>query len=270
MKKISVTMLALVLVLSACEEENPLEGFLEIQKELAQRYLQTEANLTNTYRLVHQVMTKGIMPGDTLNLQGAAVYRAASKIVMDYGNGGVGDDGRVRTGKLLLEETGDYFQQNGSLQVDFEDYTVDKVPMGGSFLVTNGGGADLQLSINNFSLNNAFSLSGNKSLRWAQGFTTEVEDDDVFGISGKVNAEDNDKNTVDAQVSEEVMLDANCKHRIVSGLFDLEFGVAQDSSGTESTGSIDFIAEDGCENLVKINLNDGNSAVSLTSQFSGF
>lgn len=61
------------------------------------------------------------------------------KIVMDFGTGCVGRDGRTRSGKIITVYTNRLFVPGATATTEFVDYTVDSIKVEGTHKITNQG-----------------------------------------------------------------------------------------------------------------------------------
>ena len=141
MKTIKFALLGLVFVgLTTSCEEDLLDSQVEIQQALAQYYVDAEAALSNIYTIVDlTARNPDVVAGDTVSTLGAAVYMTGTVINIDYGNGATGPDGVTRSGMIMVDQTGDYNNTGGQLDVSFDDYVVGGNPVGGKITVVNQG-----------------------------------------------------------------------------------------------------------------------------------
>lgn len=273
MKTIKYTFLGLVFVglMSSCEEDL-INSQVEIQQALAENYVDAEAALSNIYTIVDlTARNPNVIAGDTVPTLGAAVYTTGTTINIDYGNGATGPDGVTRSGIIKVDQTGDYNTNGGKLDVSFENYMVDGNPVGGKFNVVNQGNLTFTLNTTeNFYVNRKFNLNVNKSLTWTGGFNTNSdEQDDEYTLSGTSVGTDSTNHTLTASIDplEAMSFSRDCEYAILGGIIDLTF--AGDSlDGT--TGNIDFLLDDGCDNLVKLKVVDGEMEVETFINIDGF
>ena len=256
MKTLKYAFLGLVFIGLSCEEDDLFDSLLEYQQQLAEYYLDSEAALSNVYTIVDlTVRNPQLMAGDTITTLGAQVYMNGGIINIDYGNGATAPDGITRSGLIMVNQTGDYTAENGVLDISFDNYVVDNNPVGGTLKVTNTGNNELTLDVQNFSANNDFSLTANKTLKWNAGFDTDMDSDDEFTLSGTAVGTDSASNSVNTDILTPLVFRRNCEYAVVSGVIDLGFDI--DTASSSPTGTLDFIADDGingCENLVNVQL----------------
>ncbi len=258
-------------LLTSCEEDL-LNSQLELQQALAEYYLDAEAALSNIYTIVDlTARNPSVIAGDTVSTLGAAVYITGSVINIDYGNGATGPDGLTRSGMIMVDQTGDYTANGGQLEVSFDDYVVDGNPVGGRFTVVNQGNLAFALSTNeNFYVNRTFDLNVSKLVTWTGGFNTnDDEQDDQYTLSGTSIGSDSTNNSITAAIDplDAMSFSRDCEFAILGGIVDLAF--AGDSlNGT--SGSIDFLQDDGCDNLVKVKVVDGDREVETYININGF
>ena len=61
------------------------------------------------------------------------------KVVMDFGTGCVGRDGRTRSGRIITVYTNRLFVLGATATTEFADYTVDSIKVQGRHVITNQG-----------------------------------------------------------------------------------------------------------------------------------
>ncbi len=269
MKTFKYALLGLVFVVISCEEGDLFNSLIEYQQKLAEYYLEAESALSNVYTIVDlTVRDPNVMAGDTVSLMGAEVYVLGSVININYGNGNTGPDGITRSGLIMVDQTGDYTQTGGSLDITFDNYTVNNKPVGGLIEVDNQGNNTFGLMTTDFFTNEEFDLNANKTLTWNTGFNTDDDQDDEFILDGMSVGTDSANSTVTADILTPLQFRRDCQYAVLSGVVDLSFAV--DTASSTPSGSLDFLADDGCDNLVTVKLKDGDQETEVTLQFEGF
>ncbi len=262
------TMALAASVLVACEETELGEGAYDGEIALSEQFVENEAAFLNTYTIVDLAMRNDdLLANDSVTIDGAAVTMVGANLVIDYGQGVLGADGQMRKGTLNVLVNGDY-KTIGMLTVDMSNYTLKEMKASGSMEITNYNLDSITLSSTEFSVN-TMKLVANKTLTWKSGFGTPSADDDLFQLMGSAWGTDSSGvNSIAIATSERLEYDAKCAHKMVSGIFDLSFDI--DSVADNNSGSLDFINSDGCNNLIKVTVDKGESSFSTTQQFSGF
>lgn len=261
---------ALLMLSTACEEDNPFGNFGQWQKTFAENYIRAEAAMSDVYSMIDMTMRDSLFAAEDSSLiNGAVVTRNGSSILIDYKLGAVSDDGRVREGRIELTQTGEYFGSTGEISVNFDNYKVESQNYSGNIVLKNTGNNSYELSAGNFSVNDYVKLSGSQTISWRQGFNSlENLEDDRYGISGTVTGTDTSSQSITAEIQDTDPLDfdRSCKHKLLGGTVNMSF--ASDTSTT--TGGLDFRSDDGCDNIVDIILEQDDKEVKFTQQFEGF
>ncbi len=269
--------LAGFLALTACEgEEDPFNtdgsGF---ESQLAQLYVDAEALATNIYNRVDVALRDSVLNAtDSAMIDGAKVTRSGSTVTIDFGNGVTGSDGKVRKGNISITETGSYMVANGSATAVLNNFSVDDEPVAGSVTAANQGNDSILITVNNLNYNNEFTFQSTKTVVWESGFNTPNDDsDDRYNLNGNGSGTETvASNMVVANISNNLVFDRICEHGVTEGKIDLT--LSGDSVKYDNVG-VDFIAgdganSDGCDNLMRITVNQNGTEITVTRQFSGF
>lgn len=263
---------AMAFGLSSCDEEDPFGGSsAETEGRLAEFFVKTEGLANRLYKTVDQVMRDSLfLADDSTAINGGMARRNGANVTIDYGTGSAGSDGVIREGEITLVMTGNDFLQTGTqVAGSFNNYKEDDESVTGSFNIVNQGNNSFSTAVTNLSFGAEFSLSATKTVTWQSGFNTSNIDDDIYELTGSSNgAETATSNAMTATINEKFIYDATCSYGITQGLMDI--GLTGDSL-TFSSGSIDFISSDGCNNVYTVSLtNTDNASVTITKVFDGF
>ena len=116
------------------------------------------------------------------------------KVVIDFGTGCVGRDGRTRSGKLSIVYTGRLILPGNSATTSFDGYKVNNVLIEGTHKITNNSSsAILQFKVE---VNGKMSKAGGNYIQWVSNrIITQIEGsvtplypfDDLFAITGSSN-----------------------------------------------------------------------------------
>src|SRR5690606_41799878 len=119
-------------------------------------------------------------------------------------------------------------------------------------LELNKVGTDVGLVITDFSADQEIEIDANKTIAWKSGFTTlSNSDDDIFDISGTASGVDmTDNRELSTSITEAMNYDRSCEFKMVSGIIELTLQPG-DTIAEITEASIDFLANDGCDNLAK-------------------
>ena len=115
------------------------------------------------------------------------------KVVIDFGTGWTGKDGKTRKGKIIIVYTGRLILPGSSATTTFDGYYLDSIHVEGTHKATNTStqdkrsfsievtGAKLSKSNGNYS-----TWSSQKTITQSAGLTTPLDlSDDVFAVTGK-------------------------------------------------------------------------------------
>lgn len=253
-------------VFTACEGEDIFTDLLEEETRLSDTYLMTESSISNTYQIIDQALRDSLFRAqDSSLVDGATVTKTGNLIRIDYGFGAIASDGRPRRGYIEVIETSDYRSTGGSVIASLEHYILNEVDLKGDLSIFNYGSDSLSIIITDFMALDSMVVDASRTISWISGFNTSILTDDKYRINGSAHG-DHALGFLDVISSSPLLVHTDCEHRILSGVMDIS--IQGDSIG--STGSIDFIAADGCDNLAKIELKKGEQELMLTRQFFGF
>lgn len=137
------------------------------------------------------------------------------QIIMDFGTGCTGRDGRIRSGKIIAEYTNRLMVPGAKATTTFENYTVDSIEVAGTQIITNQ--SDIvsttcmthkwKVAVENAKLikpnGNYVEWNSTKSIVQLEGMCTPyVPLDDIYKIEGSSNAKAKRGNLLIAWTSE--------------------------------------------------------------------
>ncbi len=271
-KFFAAPLLVAIMALTVACEETSLEDLLsEGDAKVSESYVKTEAALLNLYSTIDgSLRDSTFMANDSAIVDGAKVLRMGSNISIDFGTGVIGADGSTRKGVIEITESGKYTTPAASLDIALQSYMVNDEEITGTIELDKNG-SDFALIVTNFSADQEIEISADKTISWKKGFTTlNNSADDVFDISGTALGVDmTDNRELSTSITEVMNYDRSCDFKVVSGIIELTLQPG-DSIAEMTEAQIDFLANDGCENLAKIKLKQGETELEVTKQFSGF
>lgn len=280
MKKVNTKIFLAALLaagISSCDED-ALGSQGEVEAKVGELYVQAEATgsrIINTVDLA--LRDPSFIANDSTQVDGAVVERDGASIVIDYRNGTSGSDGVLREGQINLLMSGgtDYMVSGTSLAGTFLNYKEAGKPVTGAFNIANQGNNAFALTLTQLSItdaeDNVFSLSANKTLNWVKGFSTTNDfTDDEYTLSG-TSTGTADTITVSASITTPFSYKSACQYRLEEGVLSINLSSSTPNNVNYTGGSVDFLSDDGCNNLYKIILEsaDGGS-VNSTLTFNGF
>ncbi len=268
--------IALAVSVTSCDEELDLGGEGGVEQQLSEQFLKTESIGIDVYNILDVIRRdSAFSPSDTTTFDNASVFtyddNGVNIVAVNYGTGVIGADGKTRKGTIIGAETGDYTQSGGSIGVSFLNYEVDNVKVAGTASINNSGSNEFKLNFINLKIDEEFKLNANQDLKWIAGLTTSDPADDKYELSGTINGSQiAEANSIDITIdaTDALSYDRSCEFGMVSGVADL--ALTGDSIKFTS-GSIDFLGSDGCNNNVDLTLKSADGQViNLIQQFEGF
>ncbi len=257
---------------TACEEINNLEA--DAEERLADYFLVTEANALYLYALMDEGLRSAELASeDSVQVDGAWLKRSTNlgpnNYTLDFGKGVTGDEGTVREGQVVVSGSAAYLEPGSVHYLDFSNYRADEKTFAGRLSITYDGNDQFTVTAQDQIYNDEFRMDINQSVRWLAGLSTpnDFADDDI-SIEGTFSGVDFvNADSVDMIVVEPLRLFKGCEYGMVSGVVDATL----DGENIKfESGSLDFIQEDGCLDLVKITFDDGTETATVTKSFKGF
>jgi len=259
MKQISFAfMAAALLLLSGCEELENLCGISSEDLGFTEDYTRQLNAAVYIYQQTDRALRDStLQAAGTAEIDGAMCTRTADSIVIDFGNGVVGNDGKERRGSIRLGYSGNYISAGSTASLVLANYYEGDQNLTGTISLANtsqGNTPIIALTIDEFTANDK-TLDGAISASWLSGFETETQpEDDVFELSGGLDLTDaTTTNVFNGLFTSPLRIVNNCPYTFESGVVTLT------STVENLTGlSVDFIDGD-CANLFQANVDcDGN------------
>jgi len=186
-------------------------------------------------------------------------------LIIDFGNTSVYTlDGKKHTGSIRAKVSGDYMNTSGSIDAIFHNYFVNEDELKGKLIFSNLGGTSepaFDVESIDFEVNDETIINYDLELQWQAGYSTTDVLDDIMALSGSVIGGDsvNSKDfTVD--ILTPLHLNGACSSVIESG--ELEITLLNDEIVPIIT--IDFILNDGCNNLFQATVDCQGNPLSFT------
>jgi hypothetical protein len=261
--------------LTACEEDILFGGEQgQDQAALSESFLTAQVRANFLYKVFDQTMRdSSFQATDSTSVEGATAQRASNgDILVDFGNGAVGSDGRTRSGQVRYTDVGGvpYTSAGAKYNLSFNNYAVESAPVTGSMSMENKGNNKIGLNLANFSVMEQTAFNANQEVQWDSGFATQNDlSDDLYSVSGTADLTDSAASqSIAATFTAPVKLQQSCAFGVTQGVLDLTFS---GDSLDYNQGTMDFLAEDGCNNVVELTLSDGNSnEITVPLSFEGF
>ncbi len=184
---------------------------------------------------------------------------------IDFGNSNcMGDDGRNRRGKVLINTTGRYKDSTTVLTVTFDNYYLNNNKVAGTALITNKGHNKASYMQYNLSVQNGIIVTASGSInwqsegvkQWVNGLTTPwpAINDDVFIFTGSSYGTFTDGTPFNANIIKPLLTNTACPW--ISG------GTVEISKQQKIIGTLDF-GENICDSLATIIANGDSYGVGL-------
>lgn len=267
MKTRLLTILSISAAISftSCEEDD-INNLLNNQgsADLATAYIGAESEFLDIYnRFENGIRDSALVATGQTQQDGATISwdQMTSTMTIDFGATNVlsPSDGKSRRGKIIATNVSPTFltTPGTTVSVNTDEYFVDDDKTDLTFSTANMGldGTSQHFQVSSFSLDlddGAYTMTGSKDFYWSQGFNTITNlDDDVYRVQGSSLATNTSDNTqIDATFSSAspLTVDKSCAHVITQGVIDLDI---QQTEGN-IMGSVDFLAADGCNNLMSV------------------
>lgn len=261
--------------LTACEEDILFGGEQgKDQSALSEALLTTQVRANFLYQAFDQtIRDSAFQATDSTTVEGATATKAANgDVLLDFGNGAVGSDGRTRSGQVRWSDVGGvpYTSTGAKYNLSFNNYMVENEPVTGSMSIENKGNNKISLNPANFSAIEKTAFNANQEVQWDSGFTTNNDlSDDLYSVSGNADLTDSaTSQSIAATFTSPIKIDRSCSFGVTEGVLDLTY---TGDSLDYNQGTMDFLANDGCNNVVELTLADGDgNEIVVPLSFDGF
>jgi hypothetical protein len=227
MKKQILFVLGIALLASACNDDPMIDDSSE---EIASGEITTEIELATVEDLIQDTETEVdlqlALRSDSSNISRCATITRVPEegfpatITIAFGAGCEGPNGRVRAGQILVRQTDSLHLAGAERLLTFNDFSVDRVQISGTRLLTNQGTNDLGQPVWDREVMNAevifpdgSMLTWNSRYRRTQirGFDTRIKIDDVFRIVGTTEGVDRNDIAYRLVISEPMINSRDCR-----------------------------------------------------------
>jgi hypothetical protein len=183
-------------------------------------------------------------------------------LTIDFGTGCVGNDGRTRSGKVIVTYTGPYAEPGHLHTITTDNYFVNGNQILGTKTVMNEGLNDngniwFTVTIDAQIIKEdgtTIDWDGNRTREWVGGYSTPERSDDVYLISGTHSGQSSDGRSFTAQTLEPIRKDRTC-----SWITD---GVLEVTPNSRPTRTIDF-GDGTCDDDATVTVNGNSHAINL-------
>jgi hypothetical protein len=191
-------------------------------------------------------------------------------IIIDFGTGCTGMDGRVRSGKVMVSSTGRYRTPGASWTVTTDDYSINGIAVDAVRNVENQGLNDqghllyrVENNLNKITRpdGRSFSYSSIYERSWISGIETNFFNegipgiqDDIYWVTGGGSGINSDGNPYSITITDKLVVELDCPH-VVSGILEI-------SPDGRPTRILDYGNGD-CDNSATVAINDRTFQVIL-------
>lgn len=260
----ALPLLALASLFSSCKkDESPAPGNNIATVPLPRGYVLGESNANDADNMAISAVKRDTVKqrpaGETCSPE--VTYTKTdtdSSIVINFNTGCAGEDTVTRSGKILINYKGNYFEQGSSMTITFENYKANGRQLEGTRTFTNMGlNGDSKMYWKVEASNMKLTLLDGSSRSWnssrtrvwsAGGATPENADDDEFTINGTAAGSFSDGTTFTASLTNLVRASA-CRW-IASGILDATINGKDKVKADFGDGS--------CDNVVLITWPDNS------------
>ena len=230
----ALPLLALASLFSSCKkDESPLNPKTGLQPFPFRGYAIGESSANDADNMAISAVKRDTVTqrpaGETCSPEVTYTKTATdSSIVINFNTGCEGMDTVTRSGKILINYKGNYFEQGSSMTITFENYKANGRQLEGTRTFTNMGlNGDSKMYWKVEASNMKITLVDGSSRSWnssrtrvmtAGGETPAIADDDVFTINGTAAGSFSDGTTFTASLTNLVRASA-CRW-IASGILD--------------------------------------------------
>ncbi len=180
-------------------------------------------------------------------------------ITIDFGEGCEGPNGRIRKGKIVVNQSDAIWVEGAVRTATFEDFFVDDAQMEGVRTIINeGSDAEGNLTFSRTVVDGKITFPNGKFITWESSYlltqttggqTPNILSDNVFEVTGNASGTNRNGHDFTATIDEPLLKNKLCPW-VSSGLITL---IVEDKTLTLNYGS------GSCDNKATLTLPNGNS-----------
>lgn len=179
-------------------------------------------------------------------------------VTIDYGEGCEGANGRVRSGKIIIEYTEALTQEGAERKVTYENFTMDDARVEGTRVLTNNGPNEQGYITFTHAVEMTITYPDGSQASWTAshqrtqiaGTGTMFPFDDVFSITGQAAGTNRNGRSFSSIIIQPLVKRRNCRW--------IEAGVQQITVNNDKTLTINF-GDGGCDNDALVTLPNGQT-----------
>jgi len=261
------------LAFTACDEQNnndPVKTTEEVAKDIGVSEQVSNDLFSNSIEglKLAQDSTAGLKGFNSL-LSNCAIVSIVpfdpitfpKTITIDFGTAGcIGNDGRVRKGKIIITASAWYVDSNAIINIQPNNFKVDDNAISGTKTITNlGRNASNNMNFNivsnlaSTSAQGTISQQSNRNIEWFAGESTPSSDDDEFKITGTTTGTAANQTNYSLNILIPLHVKNSCKW-IVAGKIEI------------TAGTLSYTLDYGngtCDNLAVLNFQGNNINITL-------
>jgi hypothetical protein len=179
------------------------------------------------------------------------------KLTIDFGSTGcTGNDGRTRTGKIIITLTGRYRAGGTVTTITFDNYYVDSNKVEGTKTVTNMGPNAAGHPVYKIEVTGAkITLANGQVIKWESSRTREMTAgyntpnilDDEYAISGSARGTNRNGQSYMLNITSPLIVKIGCRF--------IEGGTMELTPSGKATRTIDYGNGSSCDDLVTVTIN---------------
>ena len=198
--------------------------------------------------------------GPTVTIDSASTPKV---MTIDYGTGTICNDGKLRSGKLIVTWTGRYREVGTVITITTDNFYQNGNQIEGTKTITNNG------RNTNGNLTYSISVSGSKirtvdgktrtwnstrTREWIAGENTLTPTDDIYLITGTANGINANGLSYTANITQALRFDLSCQYRLTAGEIEL-------TPQGKQVRIINY-GNGGCDNSFTVKI--GNKTITIT------
>ena len=232
MKNLTLTsisfLLAVALVTTSCRKNDDDANDLETQSS-TDSYLM-DANINDAIKEVDWAASENSLgkAGPTVTFD---TISSPKRMVIDYGNGTLCVDGKLRAGRLLVSFTGRYREAGTVITIAPDSFYQNGNKLEGIKTITNNGrnsrnNLNYTIEVNNAKLTTVDgkvrSWTSTRNREWIGGENTKIFNDDVYQITGTANGVSANNVSFTVNILQPLQIDFSCQYRITAGEVEIK------------------------------------------------
>ena len=254
---------------NGCDNIEDLCGIDESNIATGEIFVTSLNHMVDIYTRIDETNKDSVLNATGTNtIDGAVCTKTVDSLIIDYGNSPtLCADGKTRSGSIRTKISGNYQTVGSQISASLENYFVNESQIKGAISVENFGPSltpEFQLTTSKFMVDEDSEIDYSLQMNWLNGFVSPKLEDDIFDVSGSVSGTDLvHSKEFSSKILQPLHYVNECSNYIESG--EMEITLVDDE--LVPTFTIDFIEEDGCNNLFQSTVNCNDQPVSFTYPF---